>query len=383
MERGKRPTDLTLNEQLRITSVEIQRRKELMGITEEDEKLLHELRPAIARDVVEIVSEYYEFLVDFYEVAELIGDSETLERLKNHLQRYVLTLFSGQYDAEYVQTRLRIGLVHKRIGVPPKLYVAALYKLGDLLRNRLILYGNGTKACEACSGRMSVLDKILMFDLILVFDTYIQSLMDELHRHKDEVEKYAAGLEGVIAKRTEELAELSRKDGLTGLFNQRSFFEELRRELARSHRRNQLLSLCYIDLDGFKRANDTFGHKYGDGVLMNMASVFRKTLRAEDSAARYGGDEFCVILPSTPREEAVGICQRLASQFSEIDPQCEVTLSIGIAEFSPDAGWDADMLVGHADSAMYRSKRVKGHAITVWGEDADAGDDRNPDLPPD
>lgn len=362
-----KPTDMTLSEQLRITSHEIVRRKDYMDILPSDEKILLEAKPLIAQDVDVIVEEFYVSLLRFDEAAQLIGDSESLQRLKLHLRRYVLSLFDGQYDQEYVLTRLRIGLVHKRIGVPPKLYVAALNLLSGLLRSRL-LNRDEEKGCRLCDARITALEKVIAFDLVLVFDTYIQGLMNEVHRRQQEAEDYASTLEKTVAQRTKELNELARKDGMTGLYNQRSFYEELRREMARSQRRNQVLTLCYIDLDGFKIANDTHGHKYGDAILINLAESLKETLRTEDLPARYGGDEFCVILPQTATSEAEGLCRRIMDTFHGKDPHCAVTLSIGVAESTPDDGLDADMLVKRADEAMYLAKKQKGSVVQVYSE---------------
>ena len=358
-----KPTDQTLLQQLKITDREIERRLEYLRITNEDKTAVVELKPVIAKEVDYLVNEFYQEMIYYDEVSRIIGDVESLARLKNYLRQYILDIFDGDYTAEYVQTRLRIGLVHKRIGVPPKLYILAVHVLMNILRKHLI--GDANNNCQLCYQRIGAVEKIILFDLTLVFDTYIHGLLDELSKGRDELEQYVLGLEEKVAERTHALMEMARLDGLTSLFNQRSFYEELRREHSRSRRLGEDLSLVYLDLDGFKAINDNLGHKKGDEILIDVADVIRKTIRTEDIAARYGGDEFCIILPHTPIENAKTIAERLIEIFNEKMDDSGITLSIGIAHTNPDLLIDSDTLVKLADAAMYRSKKIKGHAINI------------------
>lgn len=361
-----KPTDLTLNEQMRLTNFEIDKRKGLLSISDEEAQVLKDAKAIVVDDLDAIVESFYGQLVEIEGVAQLIGDAESLFRLKNHMRGYLRSLFDGQYDIDYVQTRLRIGLVHKRIGVPPKLYVAAYKILSSLLRTRL--QAKGDEGCSLCSSRVEALEKLMLFDLVLVFDTYIQGLLNELNRSRDELEIYAKDLEQTVAERTRQLAEQARKDGMTGLYNQRTFFGFVRKEIARAQRLGEQFALCYLDLDHFKQANDTMGHKYGDSVLINVAKAMGKTLRQEDIGARYGGDEFCVLLPHSDAQEATKVCERLSKAFSALDNESMVTMSIGIACYTPDSGLDTDALIKQADKAMYVSKKTEGHAITLYSD---------------
>jgi diguanylate cyclase (GGDEF)-like protein len=358
-----KPTDQTLLEQLKITDREINRRLEYLQVTEEDAKVLVNLKPVIASQVDILANEFYQELISFDEVARIIGDAESLSRLKKSLRQYVLDLFDGVYKAEYVQSRLRIGLVHKRIGVPPKLYIFGIHVLKKMLRKMVI--AEADKNCRACDHKLNALDKIILFDLTLVFDTYIHGLMDELAKGKEELERYSHELEEKVAERTRDLRDMARLDGLTSLYNQRSFYEESRREYSRARRLSENLSLIYLDLDGFKAINDTFGHKKGDEILTNVAEVIRKSIRAEDIAARYGGDEFCIILPNTSLDNAQKLAERLIEVFKENMGDSEVTLSIGIANTNTENILDYEFLVKKADAAMYQSKNIKGHAVSI------------------
>lgn len=178
-----KPTDYTLKEQLRLTDREIRHRQDLLYISKEDIDSLVAMKPVISEHVDTIVETFYENQVTVDEISRLIGDSDTLSRLKAHMRKYILDLFDGDYGADYVQSRLRIGLVHKRIGVTPKLYISAVKNLMTLLSGYLTEQGD----CRLCNTRNGALDKLILFDLELVFDTYIHSLMDELERGKEDV----------------------------------------------------------------------------------------------------------------------------------------------------------------------------------------------------
>ncbi len=361
-----KPTDLTLLEQLKITDREIERRLAHMNITSKEKALVQGFRSHIAGQVDHIVDQFYGKMIEIDEAARIIGDAESLTRLRNYLRQYVLDLFDGDYGTEYIQTRLRIGLVHKRIGVPPKLYILGIHLLLSLIRD--IIVSGDKEDCTQCAKAMEAVEKIILFDLALVFETYIHGLLDELDKGRKELEEYARDLEEKIALRTRELEEIARLDGLTRLLNQKSFYEELKREHSRARRLGEELSLIYFDLDGFKSANDRFGHTKGDQILANVARAVEKTVRAEDIPARYGGDEFCIILPHTSLSQARITADRLIHSFDEMVKDTDVTLSIGIARTVPEMGIDAQSLVKLADKAMYQSKKKKGHAVTLADE---------------
>lgn len=356
-------SDQTLIQQLKITKREIDRRKEYLNLSVADCSALVSLRKLIGENIEEIVEQFYTKILPFNEMDRVIGDAETLRRLKNHQRNYILSLFDGQYDEDYVHSRLRIGVVHKRIGVDPKFYVSAVYNLSAILRNIVIL--NNKKDCKECDFNVSAIEKVIMFDLSLTFDTYINSLMDEVRNSKKELEEYAESLEKVVSERTKLLRKEARHDGLTSLLNQRSFYSELRRELLRGQRRSHSTVLIYFDLDGFKKLNDSQGHKRGDEILVAVAESMKSSLRETDILARYGGDEFCVILSESTVEEAEKVCQKLCEAIRKSTEGSGVSCSMGIAISSPEKNYDANSFVKKADKAMYGAKKKPGFTIQV------------------
>lgn len=356
-------TSQTLIEQLKITKSEIERRKEYLDFTEKDVLILISLRELIAENIDHIVENFYKKILPFNEMDRVIGDAETLRRLKNYQRSYILGLFGGHYDEEYVHSRLRVGVVHKRIGVDPKFYVSAVHHLSAILRQFVTLHHKND--CQSCGAGLSAIEKIIMFDLSLTFDTYINSLMNETRRSQEELEHYTESLEEIISERTKLLKELARQDGLTNLLNQRSFYTELRKELSRGQRRNHATILIYFDLDGFKKVNDLQGHKRGDEILVAVANAMKSSLRANEITARYGGDEFCIIIPEGSLQEAEQACKRLSEVIKKSTADSGISCSFGIAVSSPENNYDENTLVKKADAAMYEAKKASGFSIRI------------------
>ena len=161
---------------------------------------------------------------------------------------------------------------------------------------------------------------------------------------------------------------LSTIDPLTGLFNRTFFFAAIEREIARSARSGRGFCLLMMDLDELKAVNDRLGHFYGDRVLRGVGEVISAGVRQIDTAARYGGDEFVVLLPETDPTGAFVLAEkiRLGVQAMAVDlpgRRPQPSLSVGVVTF-PDDGRTADELIISADGAMYASKRAGKNRVT-------------------
>ncbi len=160
------------------------------------------------------------------------------------------------------------------------------------------------------------------------------------------------------------------RDGLTNLFNRRFMEIALDRELRLATRKMSALSLLMLDIDHFKRLNDTFGHEAGDEVLRGVGKILSESVRSEDIACRYGGEEFLVILPATEAETALmraeDIRERVASMrlASQGTPLKDITVSIGVSTF-PRAGKTVGDLVGAADRALYAAKIGRRNRVNL------------------
>lgn len=163
---------------------------------------------------------------------------------------------------------------------------------------------------------------------------------------------------------------LADRDPLTGFFNHRYLHERLSEEVVRAVRTRRQLSVLMLDLDDFKLVNDTFGHVYGDGVLVHVAERIRATLRASDIAARYGGDEFAVVLPETGLEEARGVAERILAALAAVPFRADgraplpIGISVGVAAH-PAHGRSATALISAADVGLYASKGAGGSRVST------------------
>jgi two-component system cell cycle response regulator len=169
-----------------------------------------------------------------------------------------------------------------------------------------------------------------------------------------------------IRRRMTELQELVRTDSLTGLYNRRHIDAELAALASAARRQRTPLAVLLVDVDRFKRINDRLSHEAGDGALRTVADRIRAIVRAEDVVGRWGGDEFVIVLPSTDREAALTLAQRLRREVSRPGsgalPAIPLTVSVGCA-----AGWDPEpaALISAADAALHRAKAAGRNRVSL------------------
>lgn len=173
-----------------------------------------------------------------------------------------------------------------------------------------------------------------------------------------------------VAAYEQQLLELNTRDSLTGIRNRRYFETRLREEIARHHRYGCPLALIMIDIDFFKKVNDTYGHQAGDHVLIQMADLLSNRLRMVDTLARYGGEEFCVLLPATTRQAATMAAEdlrRLVEKqvFTYKKTALGITISLGVIEAGgPNISWDA--LLKRVDDALYSAKKSGRNKVATF-----------------
>jgi diguanylate cyclase (GGDEF)-like protein len=171
-----------------------------------------------------------------------------------------------------------------------------------------------------------------------------------------------AGIAIANAKAMARIKELAITDDLTGLYNSRYLFEQVEYEVERSKRYNTPLSLVFFDLDRFKNVNDSYGHLAGSRLLAEVGGIVSTNIRKSDKAARYGGDEFVVILPQTEKCGAVFFARKLLEAFQKYrfvagnGDRLPITASFGVASFPDDAD-TANELINIADESMYLVKQ--------------------------
>ena len=196
-----------------------------------------------------------------------------------------------------------------------------------------------------------------IFNFIVFFHTIsITVLMISLTKERREAEQRA----------------FAQSDPLTGLANRRAFVDDARRLIVRHQHSEQPLSVLVLDLDHFKSVNDRFGHEAGDRVLIGFASVVKNCLRPDDLFYRMGGEEFCCLLPDVKAKDAKAIAERICTEvetahFDTIGGRVRATVSVGAAS-SELSGYDLDLLLSEADSAVYEAKATGRNRAVLGGE---------------
>ncbi len=190
---------------------------------------------------------------------------------------------------------------------------------------------------------------------------YLTEVFNDMVARLRQGREELASINETLRQKNVELHEISITDSLTGLYNRKHLMETLDREVTRSQRYSHPFSLLVVDIDHFKKYNDTYGHLAGDEALRRLASVFKETIRSSDYAARYGGEEFMIILPEISPEKGVEAAERIRSRVAEQrfegeGEPIEVTISVGVASY-PESGEDAETVIRNADEALYEAKK--------------------------
>jgi diguanylate cyclase (GGDEF)-like protein len=158
-------------------------------------------------------------------------------------------------------------------------------------------------------------------------------------------------------------------DGLTGLANHKRLYELLERELWRSRRYGGHISLIMVDIDNLKKINDEFGHRAGDKVIKTISTTIKKCIRQIDTAARYGGDEFAVILPNTSLAEAVVVAERMVelaanSPITWENEQIPLSISVGLGQY--DSAHSPEDITSRSDQALYLAKQAGKNTVRIF-----------------
>jgi len=183
----------------------------------------------------------------------------------------------------------------------------------------------------------------------------------------------------VISKQAEQLKMIAAKDFLTGLSNRRDFLEKANQEEIRFNRTQRVFSIVLLDIDHFKRVNDTFGHECGDKVLIGVARSLEKALRHQDMVARWGGEEFICLLPETENEGALHVAEKIRKSVSDVTHTCNtddiaVTVTLGVSVFSGNCSLEQSIEL--ADRALYAGKEHGRNQVCTTDSLNDNGKDK-------
>lgn len=206
--------------------------------------------------------------------------------------------------------------------------------------------------------------RLLAYYFLFVFTYFVSGFLSRnLHKNED-----------LLKELLRQTRELSVTDGLTGLYNQMHFFELLGRETGQSRRHGLSYALIIFDVDNFKMYNDRHGHLRGSQTLKQVAAIMKRKFRSSDLLAKYGGDEFVVILPQTDKVGAYLAAERLREAVerepfpgAETQPQGRITISLGLATF-PEHGLNEDDILNRADKALYFAKESGRNRSVIYHE---------------
>jgi len=319
-----------------ITPESIAQRKQFLEFSADDITILGEIHQYLERNVAVIDSftdTFYRHMFSFPELQKLLPDEAAINRLKAVQSRYFMDLTAGDYGDDYISSRLKVGYTHQRVGLEPKWYTGAYRKylssLQPILRD---IYGDDSAKLIAAHDAIL---KVVFFDMDLTLDTYFHASLQKTLK-------------------------LANYDVLTGLPNRNLFQDRLEQEIKKAQRNKSSLALLLIDLDQFKKVNDTLGHHAGDLLLVESAKRISRCLRETDTVARLGGDEFIIILPDISGYQyiervAKDIILDLNKSFTLGNNIVYSSASIGITVY-PDDALDIESLLKHVDQAMYVAK---------------------------
>ncbi len=197
----------------------------------------------------------------------------------------------------------------------------------------------------------------------------IKMLYDELEEKNQRLKELYDELE----EKNRDLERIATTDGLTGLYNHRHFYERLTEEFAKAARHNLHLSCIMLDIDHFKKINDTYGHLQGDKILKSFSEILKTTIRHTDIAARYGGEEFSVLLPHTDIKGAFLEGERIRVRVSMAEFPCQdqilnITVSLGISTYPHEKIQTANDLVSYADRLLYEAKRLGRNQTVIFAD---------------
>lgn len=293
--------------------------------------------------------------------------SSTSETGEKSLLGYVQLGTQGNIWHHWMSNKLDLLI---GIGV---LAVGFAIPLGFLLVRRIIspLEGISTAMHRFSLGHLDVRSPVRRRDEIGHLALAFNLMADQHERTHERIIKLNTDLEMRVTQRTEQLRELAARDPVTGLYNRRHFKEMLERSFSEAIRYDQDLSCIMIDLDDFKAINDTYGHHTGDEVINLAATTITGELRTADNSARFGGDEFVILLPHTDEGRALVLAERVGQSFTEalasLLPQVNTGLSMGVASLESTQVVDAEALVQAADRALYQAKAEGKNRISVAG----------------
>ena len=332
-----------------------------------------------ARNYIEI-ERFAKGFKSLLETSKMLSASLRVEEIGDKLVELVSGMVSSSAVGFFLPDKGKLKIIAKKGFEPEKESFYAKGTLFDLIiKNKQHLHFSRLDKKQAVYP-FNIPDTKTFLGIPIISGKNIQGIIAVVSKEPDAISSFYGHLLNIIADQAalsitnaqlhKEVEKLAVTDGLTGLYNHKHFQERLNGEFQRLERIPHPISLMLIDLDYFKRVNDTYGHPVGDAVLTDLAKILRKTLRGIDIIARYGGEEFAAVLINTDVSGAKKIAERLRTYvmntpFFVEEKQLSLTLSVGVAAYPHDAK-TKDELISKADQSLYHAKKNGRNQVCAW-----------------
>lgn len=314
---------------------------QMINMTSKDLELIAKLRPVVVSQIDRITSSFYEAILDVDSLKQTVTKFTTVERLRQTLSNHLIEMFAGKIDSAFIEKRLKIAMVHQKIGLPPKWYMGSFQ---NLLNTLLQIIHEQSSILLETEGLREAVTKLLSFEQQIVLEAYENQNRLEEQQAKAIIEYQAL------------------HDELTGLPNRRMFHQALSQAIERYREEPKPFAVFVMDIDRFKLINDSLGHTYGDRFLQEVSNRIRECAESYPvTIARLGGDEFTLILencdePSLAAELAEKLVKAIEVPYRLQNNDYYVSASIGIAIYPTHCASEEDLLK-NADTAMYEVKK--------------------------
>lgn len=343
--------------QFNFDKANIDQRLSFLGLSTADLQLAIRLNKEVIKPNLDsIIERFYENLLLHPENKKWLINDEMISRLKLTQGKYLLSLGIDFDTEEYFEHRLEIGIMHAVVELPLSIYQCAY---SNLIQYILGVFPESIVNNES--------DYLALTNFVIKITSLDMSLAIETYHHS-----FITGLEDEVTTantREKKFKNLAETDSLTGLYNRKYTFTHLNDFISNAHQYSNNLNILMLDIDYFKKVNDTYGHQAGDEVLKLVALEITKILRENDIVGRYGGEEFILGLLDVKPEVAKKVAQRICDTIARTpivvdDLVINITVSIGLAHMNVDD--DLQSLIKRADSALYSAKS-SGRNCVVCG----------------
>lgn len=320
---------------------EVLSQMQMINLTSKDLELIATFRPVIVSQIERITASFYESILHVDSLKQIVTKFTTVDRLRQTLSNHLIEMFEGHIDSAFIEKRLKIAMVHQKIGLPPKWYMGSFQNLLNTLLQ--IIHETADTQAEI-EGLRAAITKLLSFEQQIVLEAYENQNRLEEQQAKAIIEYQAM------------------HDELTGLPNRRMFQLALSQSIEDYKEHSTPFAIFVMDIDRFKMINDSLGHTYGDQFLQEVSNRIRSSTEGYAvTIARLGGDEFTLILenctdPALAEELAQRMVKAIEVPYRLQNNDYYVSASIGIALY-PLHGENEIQLLKNADTAMYEVKK--------------------------